>query len=331
MQKKTVAIWISVILIVSVIAGLLTAAPIVPNAQANPTLQNIIINADGTVTPSDAPIMKYDNIYKLTDNVYGTIRIMKSNIVINGGGYTLSGPYNGSQTNVWAVGNGPNQSPELTAQYIIGVDLGDKTVEGVIIQNLQVKNFSIGTYLWTRNNTVANCRMSDSIIGIMLSGSNTTIIYNNLKENQQGLFFGFNGVNETIPSDIVVHHNSFMQNVVQINGCFCEDYPENEEPHKWDDGKQGNYWSDYNGTDADGDGVGDTPYVIDEMNIDRYPLMASPDQQLTAILTPSFDPVIIGLSLGILVCGVIFALWLLRRAKTQQALDRARLSKQQKQ
>ena len=55
MQKKTVAIWISVILIVSVLAGLLVVAPEDSKAQANPTLQNIIINADGTVTPSDAP------------------------------------------------------------------------------------------------------------------------------------------------------------------------------------------------------------------------------------------------------------------------------------
>jgi len=324
MQNKMVAVWISVVLIVSVLAGLLTVSPEDSKAQANPTLQNIIIKADGTVTPSDAPIVKYDNIYKLTGDVYGTIRIMKSNVVINGGGYTLSGPYNGSQINVWSVGDGPNQSPELTAQYIIGVDLGAKTIEGVIIQNLNIKNFSIGSYLWTKNNTIANCRVSDSILGILLSGSNTTVIYNYLTENQQGLFFGFNGVNETIPADIIVHHNSFEYNLIQINGCFCEEYPEDEEPHQWDDGRQGNYWSDYNGTDANGDGKGDTPYIIDEMNLDRYPLMVSPSEQLSQLFAPVFDPVIIGLSLGILVCGIIFALWLFKRAKTQQALQRAR-------
>jgi len=43
----------------------------------------------------------------------------------------------------------------------------------------------------------------------------------------------------------------------------------------WDDGypSGGNYWSDYAGVDADGDGIGDTPYIIDDNNIDHYPLM----------------------------------------------------------
>jgi nitrous oxidase accessory protein len=41
----------------------------------------------------------------------------------------------------------------------------------------------------------------------------------------------------------------------------------------WDNGKEGNYWADYNGTDFNGDDIGDTPYVIDVNNVDHYPLM----------------------------------------------------------
>ena len=34
-----------------------------------------------------------------------------------------------------------------------------------------------------------------------------------------------------------------------------------------------NYWSDYYGTDNNNDGLGDTPYIIDEQNQDNNPIM----------------------------------------------------------
>jgi hypothetical protein len=262
------------ILAISITAGFIFAEPQTQIQQM--TTQNIVILPDGSVTPQDAPIKQNGNTYILADDCYGTIRIQKSNIILDGAGHILMGPYNGSQTNVWVVGNGPEQSSDLVAEYIIGIDLGAKTVEGVTIQNFNVKNFSIGMYVWTKNNTIVCNAVSESILGILLSGSNTTIFDNYLENNRQGLFFGFNGEDQLIPSDVVIVHNSFVNNDVQINGCFCETYPEDEEPHSWDNGRSGNYWSDYNGTDADGDSIGDTAYVVDLQNQDRYPLMQNP-------------------------------------------------------
>jgi parallel beta-helix repeat protein len=64
-----------------------------------------------------------------------------------------------------------------------------------------------------------------------------------------------------------VYHNNFINNAKQVNQTGINTV--------WDDGypSGGNYWSDYNGTDSNGDGIGDTPYVIDEYNRDNYPLM----------------------------------------------------------
>lgn len=64
------------------------------------------------------------------------------------------------------------------------------------------------------------------------------------------------------------YHNNFLGNSEHV-----QNYNLNNTGHTWDNGKEGNYWNDYYGTDADGDGIGDSPYAIDANNHDNYPLM----------------------------------------------------------
>ncbi len=66
-----------------------------------------------------------------------------------------------------------------------------------------------------------------------------------------------------------IYHNDFIDNLLQASDAGGNAI-------QWDNGylDGGNFWSDYTGIDSDGDGFGDTPYVISDTASDMYPLMA---------------------------------------------------------
>jgi parallel beta-helix repeat protein len=93
-------------------------------------------------------------------------------------------------------------------------------------------------------------------------GVGVGIFENNIKNNNVGL--------DLKPGLVTAYHNNFINNTQQVGSQYGL-----SGGNVWDDGypSGGNYWSDYAGVDANGDGIGDTPYIIDADNQDRYPLM----------------------------------------------------------
>jgi nitrous oxidase accessory protein len=90
------------------------------------------------------------------------------------------------------------------------------------------------------------------------SATNNTLQYNNITGNSKiGALF-------TNASGNLIQKNNFLQNTQQA----CS----NGSSNTWDANGVGNYWDDYNVTDSDGNGIGGSPYIIDEANIDHYPL-----------------------------------------------------------
>ena len=117
----------------------------------------------------------------------------------------------------------------------------------------------------------------------------------NTAEANTEVGFYLGGIDETLNNTFF--HNNFIDNPIQA--AIQTDERSWDNANTWDDGypSGGNYWSDYEGVDADGDGIGDTPYdnistvtykweenpnadpvlIVGEPdvnNVDRYPLMA---------------------------------------------------------
>ena len=117
--------------------------------------------------------------------------------------------------------------------------------------------------------------------GVTLSASFNNVVYaNNIESVFKGVYLENTDTEPMIASNNTFYHNNFVNNKIQAWDTSSS------KSNTFDNGKEGNYWSCYNGTDANNDGIGDNPYKptslytydglvekITECGPDNYPLM----------------------------------------------------------
>jgi len=158
--------------------------------------------------------------------------------------------------------NRHNEQVPTDAGFVAAINSTNIIVKDLILTN----NHNGGVYFYsTRNSIITNVTFLNNNNGIMLIGRSdyNTITGNTFVNNKfAGIYYG----------DVIynsIYHNNFVDNARQV--FFSGGLSTNN----WDNGypSGGNYWSDSDGTDVNGDGIGDTPYVIDGNNQDNYPLI----------------------------------------------------------
>jgi parallel beta-helix repeat protein len=228
-------------------------------------------------------IRQNGSVYTFTEDVFGNIAVFCDNIVIDGAGHSLQG--NGTGT---------------------GFFLQERN--NVTIRNARISNFSAGIGLtWLQlgkkdtNNFLQGNIIENNTYGITASlAGGVTILENTISGNDIGvtcfsltLFISGNTISNNgqgtriIASDGSIYHNNFINNTLQVN--FDPDSAYGSIPSKivWNNkGKEGNFWSNYKGTDTNGDAIGDTPHVIYENYIDHYPLVTLWGPPAISVLYP---------------------------------------------
>jgi parallel beta-helix repeat protein len=188
---------------------------------------------------------------------------------------------------------------DMTAQHLstepYGIDIV-ASCNNVVHMNT-VSNNSHGIWVWCSSwNTISNNNVSDNGVdeqygdGIEINRStNNTVVANHVQNNTKGIVIKDEASNNTVACNTIVSNgrgvythysnssilckNNFINNKVHVSvgGAFPgDDYPD---VNVWDNGAEGNYWSNFTGEDVNLDGIIDTPYILDIRNRDNFPLV----------------------------------------------------------
>jgi len=210
--------------------------------------------------------------------------------------------------NLWGSTNTDVEANTIINNTENGINFFESMDNRIVGNNIAENGNGIKFWYHTSNNNISGNHIAENVIGILVDDAyDNNIIGNMITKNIEfGIQLKGNQNNN------VIYHNSFVDNnangeglQVSIPAYMGMGAPIEWLPGRgnvWDNGTSGNYWSDYfirypNATQIDGLGIGDTPYYINENNIDRFPviepIIISEFSSLTILIVISFFVAII--------------------------------------
>jgi parallel beta-helix repeat protein len=222
-------------------------------------------------------VMLYGSHHEVTNNALNGVQSQASYTIISSNkiaGTAVDGLVRIDGSSNIIYGN------EIKSDGWPGIQLGRSNVNGTIIAENNITG--TGILLESASNSVVSGNRIEDGGGISLTmGQNNVFSMNHLENNTIGILLGDDQTDIArkygpSASNNTVFHNNFIDNKQQ--GLDWNWLGTNQ----WDKDGEGNYWSDYNGIDWTFDGIGDSPYMIEEaksfyaeatQSQDNHPLM----------------------------------------------------------
>jgi nitrous oxidase accessory protein len=214
-------------------------------------------------------------------NNYGIFEYMGTNNRI------VNNTVTANSEGIWFAALEPNAANNTVSENLVsengeGIRMDDSILIGGQATTTTITEYSLQAIIPPTNSSrISQNTIYHNGVGISISSSNNVIEGNTIERNTCGLSYLY--VDPISASPNYICQNNFLANTNQtaINNLRL---------NNWDNGIEGNYWSDYYGTDANYDGIGDTPYVIEVNNTDNYPLMGifsdfniTPEEHVTTV------------------------------------------------